>query len=133
MKTQGTTIALVLVVAATLAACSASAPDDGDEPVATVTVTAEPEPETSEALATDPDQVRYYEAMRGAVGWEDTSDARLDELAEAACTDLRAYTGAPDSAIASMEFTFGEQLGDDALGEAAVSALIERWCPEILD
>lgn len=132
MKTQGNSFALVVVVAATLAACSTSAPDDQDAPAVTVTVTAEPEAaEPSEV--TDPDQVRYYEAMRGAAGWEDTSDAGLDEIAEAACADLRGYTGAPSIAITSMELTFGDELGDNALGKAAVSALIQRWCPEILE
>jgi hypothetical protein len=133
MKTHGKTLALVLVAGATLAACSESAPDSQDAPSTAVTVTVEPEPDPTETAVTDPDQVRYYEAMRGAAGWEDTSDANLDEIAAAACTDLRTYTGAPSIAVTSMEFTFGEQLGDDTLGKAAVSALIKRWCPDVLE
>lgn len=116
-----------------LAGCGGNMDSD---PEPTVTVTVEPVPEAEpepEPVVTDADQLRFYEAMRAASGWESATDATLDEVADAACTDLRAYTGAPELAVTSMEFTFGEELGDDDLGKAAVSALIKRWCPEILE
>ncbi|NCT90270.1 hypothetical protein GXB85_04785 [Cellulomonas sp. APG4] len=80
----------------------------------------------------DPDQRRFYEGVRGAAGWEESSATELDELGVATCRDLRGYSGDPALAVASMEAAYIENLGvEHGAAKGIVAAAIARWCPEV--
>lgn len=129
--------AAVILAAAGCTSGPAVVEQPSSTPTPTVEATAPEEPdeleEPAEPVVTDPDQLRYYEAMRAAPGWESMSMESLDEIAQATCTSLRDYTGAPALGIGYMTATFTEELGDYSLAEAAVEALVARWCPDVLD